>query len=171
MERKLLWSNEIADIDDLREIYNEGIDDDDFEHCSDEAIWDAENEIISEQWKAIKNKNGFEDCVFIGSVGLWNGRHNSVKYIESIDDMDVCVDYDIIRFYRENRKLFVELVHHDGSHYFEIVRLNNKGIERVNNINNRYDDVEMTILEKVERFKKNYTKCFFKKKDTEFRDY
>lgn len=171
MERKLIWTNDITDIEELREMYNEGIEKGDDDYWSDEAIWETEGELIQEQWKAIKKYNDFYDCVFLGKVGLWNGSHTSVKYIETPDDMDVCVDYDTIRFYRESKRLFIELVHHDGSHYFEIARLNSKGLERVANINNRYEDVEQEIIKDITTFKKNYTKCFFSKKDTDFRDY
>lgn len=171
MERKLIWTSESADIEELRELYNKGIEEGDIDWFSDEAIYEYEGEIIWEQWKAIKKYNDFYDCVFLGGVGLWHGNYASAKYIETPEDMDVCGDYDIIRFYREGKRLFIELVHHDGSHYFEIVRLNSKGLERVANINNRYDDVEQEIIKDINKFKKNYTKCFFEKKDTEFRDY
>lgn len=165
--KKLLFTTEMEDIEILREYYNDGFDKNDDDYYSDEAIFELECENIHNEYNSIFELNDFYDCLLIGTIGLWNGTHKSCAYIsEPKELMEKCSDYDIIRFKRENNKLFVELSHHDGTHYFEIKRLNKKGTERLSNVYS--GDEDYTILESIETFEKWYTTNFFNKNNKEF---
>ena len=120
-------------------------------------------EIKSCDYQTIMERNDFEDIVLIGKLGLWTGETVGVKFVESNSELrNLFSDYDEVEFKREKNKLFVYLHHHDGTHELEVLRLNKKGITRILGLKDKYIDVERVILSEVEKFKKNYTKNFFK---------
>lgn len=79
----------------------------------------------------IKNDNDCqEECVVLGTLGLWTGRHeiNAKKFFGLKDAINACVtniDYIIIK--EENGVIYVNAIHHDGVNIFEIHKLNKKG--------------------------------------------
>ena len=124
--------------------------------------------MVREDYESIFKLNDFYDCVLMGTVGLWHGTYNNYTYIsEPKDLMEKFSNYDIVRFKRDNNKLFVELCHHDGTHYFEIKKLNKKGINRLSNIYRGSEDY--VIVKSIETFKKWYIKSFFGKSNKEFK--
>lgn len=71
-----------------------------------------------------------EECVVLGTLGLWTGRHeiNAKKFFGLKDAINACVtniDYIIIK--GENGVIYVNAIHHDGVNTFEIHKLNKKG--------------------------------------------
>lgn len=71
-----------------------------------------------------------EECVVLGTLGLWTGRHeiNARKFYGLKDAINACVtniDYIIIK--EENGVIYVDAIHHDGRNTFEIHKLNKKG--------------------------------------------
>lgn len=71
-----------------------------------------------------------EECVVLGTLGLWTGRHeiNARKFYCLKDAINACVtniDYIIIK--EENGVIYVDAIHHDGRNTFEIHKLNKKG--------------------------------------------
>lgn len=147
---KLLFTTDLTDFDD----YNNIIDD----------KWD----MMWEDYASIFKLNDFYDCLLIGTIGLWNGTHKSCAYISEPKELrEKCSNYDLIRFKRDNNKLFIELSHHDGTHHFEVKRLNKKGLDRLSNVYR--GDEDYTILDSIETFEKWYTKNFFGKDNKEFK--
>ena len=70
-----------------------------------------------------------EECVVLGTLGLWTGRHeiNAKKFFGLKDAINACVtniDYIIIK--EENGVIYVDAIHHDGVNTFEIHKLNKK---------------------------------------------
>lgn len=142
----------IEQMEYLKEEYGEGTE----EQATNDLL---ETQYMDYNW--IIENNDFDDIVLIGTVGLWNGRRESAKYIKETNELrNIFSNYDEIEFEKEGRHLYVNLHHHDGCHYFEILRLNNKGHERVINLP-YYEDVDLIILNDIDKFKRNYTKCFF----------
>ena len=165
---KILFTTEMEDIEILREVYNEGLDQNDNDYYSDEVISEFEWENICDNYNSIFKLNDFSDCLLIGTVALWNGTHKSCMYISDPQDLkEKCTDYEIIRFKRKGNKLFIELVHHDGTHEFEVKRINKKGMDRLSNVYS--GDEDYTILHSIETFEKWYTTNFFNKNNKEFR--
>ena len=71
-----------------------------------------------------------EECVVLGTLGLWTGRHeiNAKKFYCLKDAINTCVtniDYIIIK--EENGVIYIDAIHHDGRNTFEIHKLNKKG--------------------------------------------
>ena len=71
-----------------------------------------------------------EECVVLGTLGLWTGRHeiNTKKFYCLKDAINTCVtniDYIIIK--EENGVIYIDAIHHDGRNTFEIHKLNKKG--------------------------------------------
>lgn len=151
--RELIWEN-IIYLEDYKAACEEEI--------SDEVAYDNINDLLANEFDWIMDNNNFSDCVLIGSLGLWNGRFTAVRSIDNEAMRDIVADYDYVRFYKEGRRLFIELIHHDGTNDFEVLRLNSRGIERVANMEDRGDDPDAEILKDVEKFMRNYTKKFFK---------
>ena len=165
---KLLFTTEMESLEILRECYNEGLCQNDDDYCNDEAIIELEWENICDNYNSIFQLNDFYDCLLIGTVGLWHGTHKSWAYISEPKKLrEKCSNYDTIRFKREGNKLFIELSHHDGTHYFEVKRINKKGMNRLNNVYS--GDEDYTILDSIETFEKWYTKNFFGKDNKEFK--
>ena len=76
-----------------------------------------------------------QECVVIGSVGLWYGRFeiNAKKFSNLKDAIMACiknVDYIIIK--EEKGIIYITAIHHDGHHSFEIHKLNKKGCNVIN---------------------------------------
>ena len=73
------------------------------------------------------------DCVVVGSLGLWNGtRDIDARRFDTIVDAintitNVRFIYDIA-IKKVNGHLEITQLHHDGTNYFEIHLLNDKGI-------------------------------------------
>ena len=71
-----------------------------------------------------------QECVVLGSVGLWHGRYEiaAKKFDNLLAAIYACiknVDYTQIIF-RDGR-IDVTAIHHDGHHSFSIYKLNKKG--------------------------------------------
>lgn len=165
---KILFTTEMEDIKILRECYNEGLCQNDDDYYSDEAIIEFEWENICDNYNSIFKLNDFYDCLLIGTVGLWHGTHKSCAYISEPKKLrEKCSNYDTIIFKREGNKLFIELSHHDGTHYFEVKRLNKKGLDRLSNVYS--GDEDYAILDSIETFEKWYTKNWFNKDNKEFK--
>lgn len=146
---KLLFTTDLTEFDD----YNNIMDDE----------WD----MMWEDYASIFKLNDFYDCLLIGTVGLWHGTHKSCAYISEPKELrEKFSNYDIIRFKKDKNKLFVELSHHDGTHCFEIKRINKKGMDRLSSIYS--GDEDYIILNSIETFEKWYTTNFFNKNNKEF---
>lgn len=78
------------------------------------------------------DRNNNVDCVVVGSLGLWDGRHNiDAKHFPTLDRaINACIsgcDYIIIT---ENEGVIsIKGIHHDGTNNFEIHKLNDKGYD------------------------------------------
>lgn len=163
MERETIFKVGYVDHQDvieqmeyLKEEYGEG--------TEEQAIEDLlETQYMDYKW--IMENNDFDDIVLIGTVGLWNCRKESAKYIKETNELrNLFGNYDEIEFEKAGRHLYVKLYHHDGCHDFEILRLNDKGINILDRMRHFYgEQPELKILNDIDKFKRNYTKCFFNK--------
>jgi hypothetical protein len=121
-----------------------------FEEKNDDGEWETkedvpDNDVYEElqfqndiNWEDFQIElEGFligHSWLVMGSVGLWTGRHSAGKVISSFVELcDVWKDCDYLNIYDENGHLYIECSHHDGTNYFELKRLTDKGEEFINN--------------------------------------
>lgn len=134
-----LFSNRDYDFDEYKEYYKENLEltDEEMEDVSDERIWNYISDCKAIEFNAllINLKHGdYADCpcVIMGSLGLWNGRHEI--YATPTNDFEEAIrkcvkDCDYIEVCQVGGHIEVSASHHDGTNHFEIHLLNNKGID------------------------------------------
>lgn len=132
--KKLLWSNYVYDMFDEETIEKMDID----------SLYD----IIVENFNNIFEENEHKYAgLCVGSMNLYGlGSDNRGRRTEFFSNMREILDWgmnaaDIVRFYVEKHNhLMMECSHHDGKETLQIIRLNKKGRERMQNY---YDENEM----------------------------
>ena len=134
-----LYNDYDINLDDLREVYAEITDDNTILNSRDNDSAFIEwvyGEYLNSEWidllDNIKHysKYGNSPCVIMGSLGLWNGRHNiyTTKCDDLVSAINKCVGSAqnvVIRL--NNGYIEVNAMHHDGTNCFEIHILNKLG--------------------------------------------
>lgn len=131
-----------------------------FEEYHKERGWESPSDIPdSEVWEEIRLdeeirwdaaeaelKRFIEDAdtyfLVRGYVGRWNGRHYGGVLIKCFDDLyKLWDDCDYLSIYDEGGHLYIKCTHHDGTNFFEVKQLTNKGTEYLLN-DYRWEDEE-----------------------------
>ena len=96
-------------------------------------LWDS----INQDWEIFidnieYDKENMEDFIVVGSLGLWNGRHDiQPQCFGTLSKaIKACVsncEYSIIT--EENGVINITAIHHDGRNYFSIHKLNKRAID------------------------------------------
>lgn len=125
---------------------------------SDDELWEHWHflkEIELEDIEAIaKDERGY--FLVQADLGLWNGRFEGGKIIYGLwDAIRGCFE-DYNEIYMEGRDLKVKAIHHDGTNYFRIRELTDKGVDYYDKHEYDYSDRELH-----ERLAKDshYTHC------------
>ena len=162
MSKHIIWSNINLDIEDWREGYKEFLDlnerDDDPNNESDIYDWMVETNdeyLYDERMNLNKQVDG--RILIIADLGLWNGRKQGYKIINSCNIADILhFNYDYAEFYGDGSNIRGTEIHHDGTNYYEyrIIR-ENRNIDNL--LNAIYNGEQIT------RKKLNYyTKSLYK---------
>ena len=61
-----------------------------------------------------------------GDLGLWYGRVAGGKFLFNLEDLTSAF-HDFNEVYEENGELYVKAIHHDGTNYFKVRELTQKG--------------------------------------------
>ena len=71
------------------------------------------------------------DCVVVADLGLWYGRRDAVKHFPTLEKaIYACVrDCDYITITLVDGVIKIRASHHDGTNYFEIHKLNERGYD------------------------------------------
>lgn len=137
MKNRIAKERIIFDNYDCSEEYEEArqyLIDEGNEEPSDSEIWDElyfQNEM---QWYDTKEElDKFFDgktVGFFGAIGRWNGVFRAGKIGEFWKlYYEATRDCDYIKISDENGKLFLRCSHHDGTNFFEIKEITNKGYD------------------------------------------
>ena len=104
------------------------------EESSEEEIWNFYNEETTNDWDAemqmlaefIKNSaNGF---LVVGEVRRWNGQFPGGKICNSLSELsDAWRDCQYVKIYDVNGHFYIKCSHHDGTNFFEMKELTEKG--------------------------------------------
>ena len=105
----------------------------DWEPSTDE-LWDEINFMASSNWEVFESEieNFLDGNTFIlqGTIGTWHGQCRGGFIFDSFRNMSQAWDgCDYFEIYDENGHLYIRCSHHDGSNYYEIRMLNEKGYE------------------------------------------
>lgn len=108
------------------------------EDITDDDIWRLryrEDEFAWEEiWCEILYFFKGKTVGFFGTVGLWNGRYMAGK-IGDFEKLfyEATKDCVYLKFYDVNGHLHLTCSHHDGTNYFEIKEISDKGIKYLDN--------------------------------------
>lgn len=129
--KKILYSNYIENLttieeamEILEEMGEEKTEENAYNLIHETSACDFEDFIYS-------MKKLLEDKYYIatGTCGLWYGKVEGGKVIVNINDFySLLQDCDYFEFSEENGRFLIKCSHHDGTNYYELRELNNKGI-------------------------------------------
>lgn len=161
--KKLIWSNMNLDIDDWRDSYKEFLEInemDDRDPEDENAIYNYMIETNDEYFNDEKmnlNKNIDGRILVIGDLGLWHGRKQGYKIIDSRNLNSILgFQYDYFEIYGDGYNIRATEHHHDGTNYYEY-----RMIREDRNIDNLLEAIYNG--EKISRKKLNYyTKSLYK---------
>lgn len=107
------------------------------------AQWDLDDLIweINHQEK----KEGVKEYVVKANLGLWNGRAEGGKVISGLRRVFQMTSEDYTKIYIKNKRLHVEAVHHDGTNYYDIKQLTERGENYYEN--HKYDKTDREMIE------------------------
>ena len=121
---------------------------------SDDEIWQEWYDQNERDWDDIEWEVECHDergsYLIIASLGLWNGRFDGGKIIDGYltEAIRACFE-DYNKVYWQDKNLKVEATHHDGTNYFIIKKLTDRGIEFYNN--HEWDMDDRTLHQKLFR--------------------
>ena len=77
-----------------------------------------------------------------GTNGRWNGTFEAGTIFTDFMDMyrEAMTDCDYVHLYDENGHFYMQCSHHDGTNYYEIKKLTDKGIDYLENWEGNWDD-------------------------------
>lgn len=124
MRKHTIWSNIDLNIEDWRDGYkefleiNEMDDDPNDEDALYEWMVDTNVEYLYDERMNL-NKSVDGRILVIGDLGLWNGRRNGYKIIDSKNIKDIlCSDCDFVEWYGDGHNIKCTAHHHDGTNYY-----------------------------------------------------
>ena len=153
-KKNIIYSNDPYDFneEEMKEIWYELAEVNDWEipedGPSDDELWEEWYDQKERDWDDIECEVKWRDergsYLIIASLGLWNGRFDGGKIIDGYltEAIRACFE-DYNKVYWQDKNLKVEATHHDGTNYFIIKKLTDRGIEFYNNHYYDYDDRAM----------------------------
>lgn len=125
MKKHIIWSNMNLDIEDWADGYKEYLEmnhmedeDHDDEHAIYEWMCETNNDYLDDE-RCNLNKKVDGRILVIGDLGLWNGRVNGYKIIDSCNIRDILYDdCDYIEWYGDGYNIHAVGHHHDGTNYY-----------------------------------------------------
>ena len=116
-------------------------------------------------WGELKRFFKDKEVIFFGNVGRWDGTYAGGKtgefeklYHEAVRD---CM---YVNIYEENGHMYLECSHHDGTNFFEIKEVTDKGKQYLENWEYSYNDkrtlrdVHTNIINRYSR-RPQFCKC------------
>lgn len=122
------------------------------EDVPEEMIWEALNDQYREDWHYFESamKHEFRNASYIltGTCGSWMGPADCGAFILSFQDLMKGLRHlENMKFYERNGHFYIEGSHHDGSDFYEMRRLTNKGLQLAEKYNYATDrHLHQTIM-------------------------
>lgn len=128
--KRTLFNN--YDIDTYLDMAKESMEDIGIDEANEEEIWQCAGDLAQEDFTNTMDelKSFFEDktVMFTGAVGRWCGTSSGFD-VGDFDDLfsRYTKDCDYFEIYDDNGALYISCSHHDGSNFFQVFVLTNKG--------------------------------------------
>ena len=114
---------------------------------TDSAIWEEIYNQDEYDWIGIKDDlerffNGESTWILQGTCECWDGNHKAGMIFEDFEEMlnKAAKDCDYIHLYDKNGHLYLKCSHHDGTNYYEIKKVTDRGVEYLANWKDNWDD-------------------------------
>lgn len=143
MKKNIIWSNNI-DLQNYKEIFEN-----DFANATEEEKYEAaielNNEYLCDERQNLNIELG-RPIIAIADLGLWNGRRNGYRIINSGNISDCLFSQaDFVNWFVDEHKEFrCEEIHHDGTNYIHY-RVFKNGITEKQLENFKYKILSGTI--------------------------
>lgn len=133
------------------------------EEPSIDDIYNEIYELLSIEWEDNKRdlENFFDGSTWIlfGTAGLWNGNFAAGTIFTDFTEMfdNAIKDCDYWKIYDVNGHLYLKCSHHDGTNFYEIKEVTDRGVEYLQNWEYNYSDkrteeyVHKNIMERYSR--------------------
>ena len=130
---------------------------------SESDIWDEIYEYSSQEWEdalcGLKDYMEGKTWIAFGSCGLWYGRVAAGTIFTDFEEFfcEATKDCDYWKIYDENGHLYLKCFHHDGTNFYEIKEVTDRGVEYLQNWEYNYSDkrteeyVHKNIMERYSR--------------------
>lgn len=134
MKKNMIWSYNTSswDEDEIRGMYEECYEETPDEETLRQYINDINDcylEDVEGEISHYEKTNGQKQYIVLADLGLWNGRFDGGKIIIGLwNTISQCFE-DYNEIYEEGGKLKVVAHHHDGTNYFQIKELTERGEE------------------------------------------
>ena len=117
--KKVIWSNMNLDIKDWEDYFESEFDYELTENQKYNEMIDLNNQYIDDERDNL-NIQLNNPIIAIADLGLWNGRKQGYKIIESGNIKDILYsDADYVEWYSDGYNIKSVQVHHDGTNYIE----------------------------------------------------
>lgn len=129
-KEKLLWTNVIqqSEINEYKKMLQEilSLSDEEFAAMSEEKKEQACYELVAEDKNTCLDDERqnldiqlSNDIIIIADLGLWNGRKQGYKIIESGNIKDILYsEADYVKWYSDGYNIRCNAHHHDGTNYY-----------------------------------------------------
>lgn len=134
MKKKIVWSYDTSNWDrnEAIKVYREIYDCDPSEEELDRFVFNENDRNLEDEAGNItfhERKHGYKYYIVLADLGLWNGRFDGGKIIRGLwKSISECFE-DYNEIYQEGKRLKVKAIHHDGTNYFQIRELTDRGLE------------------------------------------
>lgn len=119
MREHTIWDNWNVDMNDWQEYLEEEYSQIDDEYEQQELVYDLLNSYLDDE-RVNLNIALDDEIIVIGDLGLWSGRKQGYKIIESGNISDCLYDNncDYCRWYCDRYNMRFKGAHHDGNNYY-----------------------------------------------------
>lgn len=130
--KNILWSYDTNDWDEdeARGMYEECYEETPSEEALQQYIYDVNQDYLEDEKSNVEfyeRGHGQKQYIVLADLGLWNGRFDGGKIITGLwNAISQCFE-DYNEIYEEGGRLKVTAHHHDGTNYFQIKELTERG--------------------------------------------
>ena len=148
---RMIYTDNPGDFDEgeMREAYLEDAESNNWDvpedGPGDNELWEHWNFLKTIELEDVEAIARGESGYFLvqANLGLWNGRFEGGKIIDGLwEAIRACFE-DYNEIYMEGKELKIKAIHHDGTNYFRIRKLTDKGVDYYNNHEYDYSDREL----------------------------